>query len=138
MKLYYLAHPAASDAFFQTDENLQHARKLQRLFHEWGINVICPWWVQVMDSLVNPQSYDVEQCLLVDEEVVRRCDGIILTGHCVSRGMRREYNAAVLAQREIVDLVGKRDDELLAYLMFGLKLEIKDVERTDSVDELSS
>lgn len=105
MKIYYLAHPVKSDEHFSVLENLQHALQAQKTLWELKIATIMPWWTycQIYGAA---EGELLTECLKLDEEVVTRMDGLILTGHRISHGMQLELDMANEYGIEVIDLTG--------------------------------
>lgn len=109
MKLWYLAHPVAGDEHRTLEENLEHVLLVQKILWYEGIKAINPWYTYVRNfGQLSPQA--VGPFLEMDIEVVKRCDGLVLAGHKLSRGMQFEYNAH---EGLVIDLIAVPDDKLV-------------------------
>lgn len=124
--VFYVAHPVTTDARFTLDDNLsnvEHWIHWLTLAHP-EIVFIAPWVAEVRafrNENVDASFYD--RVLSDDEEVVRHCDGIILTGGKVSTGMRRELGAAIGAGKLMADLHAYRTPE--EFLEAGIPMFIQ-------------
>ena len=101
-KVFYVAHPVSGDPVGNCGKVCVWIAWLtlvdpSRIF-------IAPWVAEVMgfhNLEVTPEFYD--RVLSDDQEVVRHCDGIILLGGRVSRGMALELEAAQEAGKMVID-----------------------------------
>ena len=75
--LWYMAHPIAQDDKYFSEQNLAHARKLYGMLLRMGHKVIAPW-ITCCDVLDDTKVEEREIGIAVDQEVLIRCDGIIL------------------------------------------------------------
>lgn len=114
--LWYLAHPFASDETHTADENLGDTLGILHILSAIGMKVIAPWVGPCLYYGEEADKLLVEHMLRVDCEVVRRCDGLVLSGHRLSAGMRMEMEAARSADLPIIDLIAKPDEEIIPYL----------------------
>lgn len=103
MKIYYLAHPVRPDSQFTEKQNLEDVIQIQKLLWDCGVWTIIPWYTNV---LIRPNTVNIDEYLVFDEECVRRCDGIILSGHRLSDGMKAELKAAREAGLDVINLIG--------------------------------
>lgn len=110
MKIYYLAHPIAPDENYTVDQNLAHLLKMQRILWEAAIWTIIPYYTYVVEHGSGHDKPNLEEFLRFDCEVVTRCNGIILAGHKVSNGMKRELDA--VTDGTVHSFVGVRDADL--------------------------
>lgn len=103
--IIYVAHPVSGDVQDNCDKVLKWLRWLTEA--DPSRIYIAPWVGEVLAHLdLDPIPADFyDRVLSDDEEVVRRCDGILLTGGRMSTGMKREHSAAVQAHKNIYDLV---------------------------------
>ena len=124
MKLYYFAHPVRPEAGETEDENLEKALAIYKSLIDYGLYVVMPWCVDCCLYPGDTAPRPIDWFLQKDAELVRRCDGIITAGPRVSRGMGRELQAAQWAGKEVIDLVGKKSEEIIPYLALGLRLEV--------------
>jgi hypothetical protein len=110
MKIYYLAHPVRGDDQFSEEENLEHALLVQGLLYEAGIFTVNPWYtfIKLYPNVKSPE--DIEQFLKEDCAVLERLDGVVLVGHKLSDGMRRELNHALSNDLDIVNYIGIPDN----------------------------
>ena len=102
-KVFYLAHPVTGDP-------LGNCIKAEAWIRWLTLNVpehifTAPWVAEVRafaDENALPEFYD--RVLADDQEVVRHCDGILLVGGKVSKGMQLELDAAMeCPERTIID-----------------------------------
>lgn len=101
-RIYYLAHPVAGDV---TDNVARAIRWLRYLMEGDRQSIyIAPWIATIMAIGSEETPDDRRRALDECVEIVRRCDGIVLVGGQVSRGMELELRAAIDAGREIIDL----------------------------------
>ena len=111
-KVYYLSHPVAPDERYTVQENLDHTVEVLSLFFEAGYRVIAPWHSLCL-AKNNAQFQDDEEyrekCLVIDCEIVDLCDGVILVGHKLSKGMKREMEA----HTNTINLISISDKDLI-------------------------
>ena len=105
-QIIYVAHPVSGDVKANCDKVLQWLRWLtaadpSRIY-------IAPWVGEVLAHLdLDPIPDDFyDRVLSDDEEVVSRCDGILLVGGRMSTGMTRELAAARRADKAVFDMTG--------------------------------
>jgi hypothetical protein len=105
-RVLYLAHPLAGDI----THNLASVRVWHRFLMERELDaaIIAPWIAAVEAGADDHDLAARERGLLDAEEIVQRCDGIVLCGERVSKGMQRELFAALMYERAAFSLVGKR------------------------------
>lgn len=103
MKLYYMAHPVSGDVAGNLARAKRWLKWLYKEYTDWGI--IAPWLEIVEYSgLDNNNLEDLLRGLEIDKETVARCDGIILVGGQISRGMHMELEVAKQHGLHIEDL----------------------------------
>jgi hypothetical protein len=102
--IIYVAHPVSGDVKANCDKVLKWLRWLtaadpSRIY-------IAPWVGEVLAHLDMDPIPDTfyDRVLSDDEEVVRRLDGILLTGGRMSTGMKRELAAAFDARKQVFDM----------------------------------
>lgn len=113
--LWYLAHPVRADEQYTVQQNLDHTLVVMQILWNAGFNVIAPWHTI---CLFEKDESSIERCLALDQDVVKRTDGIILTGHKLSRGMMREIEV-VTSFNSIFNLV-RTPDKFLSSRALGL------------------
>lgn len=104
--LWYLAHPVAPDKEHTYEENMTDARRWWVFLLRNNVKICAPWF-GLCHALDDSKPEDRKLGMEIDQIVLRRCDGIIATGHSVSKGMQREIDA--MLQRiddSVVDLTG--------------------------------
>lgn len=112
--VYYLSHPVAPDDKYTVPENLDHTVKVLGIFFDAGYRVIAPWHSLCLrkgDELMQDDDEYREKCLVIDCDVVELCDGVILVGHKISKGMQRELEA----HTNIINLVSIPDVNLIEH-----------------------
>lgn len=120
-QVFYVAHPVSGDPVGNCGKVCVWIAWLTlvdptRIF-------IAPWVAEVMgfvNTKVTPEFYD--RVLADDQEVVRHCDGIILLGGHVSRGMALELEAARAAGKAVIDwsmLESPKDADTLIAMLKG-------------------
>ena len=114
--VWYLAHPIAADGEYSTEENLEHARKVLRLFLEAGIYVTAPW-IPACEVLDDTNVDHRRLGLDIDTTIVSHLRKLILTGHRVSEGMYREIAAIEIVGGWVVDLTGIPDHRLVGEVL---------------------
>lgn len=99
--IFYVAHP-----YVGLMENLDRARRWMHylIVRNATVDFCAPWitWCEVFRELDDP--FIRNRGLEFDCEMVKRCDGVVLCGGRVSRGMRLEADAAVIAGKPVIDL----------------------------------
>lgn len=115
MRIFYLAHPAAADRKYNEEQNLVHARKVQLLLLEAGLVTVMPWhtWIASLGSGWDNPQIDMETFIALDKECITRFDGVILTGHRISRGMAFEMEHAVKIGKIVMDFTSIPDSQLV-------------------------
>ncbi len=108
MKLWYLAHPVREDDVRSFDDNLTHALKMQKILWEAGFEVINPWYASVIIYGAG-EGEVLKRAIEFDCAVIKRCDGLILTGHKLSSGMEKELKVAIDHSKVVVNLIGLPD-----------------------------
>lgn len=108
LEIWYLAHPV-SGASGAVRANLESAIRWLRYFQDQDPtrHYVAPWVACVMANLdrdVHPGTPFYDECLRADQEMVRRCNGVVMVGGRVSEGMARERACAELYGRGVVDL----------------------------------
>lgn len=102
--IIYVAHPVSGDVKANCDKVCQWLRWLTQV--DPSRIYIAPWVGEVLAHLdLDPIPADFyDRVLSDDEEVVRKLDGIILTGGKMSTGMKRELAAAWSCGNPVYDL----------------------------------
>jgi hypothetical protein len=112
-KLFYLAHPLATDDDYNFDQNMNHVVKTLRFCYEAGLCVVAPY--HTISLALDDNNLDHRRIgLEVDCELVLRLDGIILVGHKLSRGMKEELMTAQDYSLTVFNLIGKPDRFLVS------------------------
>lgn len=104
-KVFYVAHPVSGDPLGNCDKVCAWIKWLTLNVPEHIF--IAPWVAEVRafaDENALPEFYD--RVLADDQEVVRHCDGILLVGGKVSRGMQLELDAARATNKLIINVAG--------------------------------
>lgn len=107
-ELIYVAHPVGEQPLMNCFNALQWVRWLTA--NEPTRVYIAPWIAEVLAHLdvpnIVPGSEMWEKVLSNDEQVVDRCDGILLVGGRISVGMARERDRAMAAKsgKSVTDL----------------------------------
>jgi hypothetical protein len=125
--LWYLAHPVTPDDEHTFEQNLEHTRKMLRVCHTKGFYAIAPWYgmVEAYKEWRGTPEYAAfrELGLGMDEQTVAAFGNIILTGHILSSGMRREldviykmYPHTAVKHMRFIDCVGMDDSEIPLFL----------------------
>lgn len=111
--LWYLAHPVAGDDQYTYEQNMEHAKKVYVALLRAGLKVCAPW---ILDCMVLDDSIPEERALGMENDaaIYHRCDGIILTGHKLSRGMEREFTYFRSAGKRIIGFIGISLDDILS------------------------
>lgn len=114
-KLYYLAHPVGPNDFDSLETNLDDGAKWWAFLARRGIFVDATWYglCMVLDD------YDPEDRKLgmeIDKIVLKKCDGLILTGKIVSEGMKEELEICINKGVEVINLVGLSFEEAGPFL----------------------
>jgi hypothetical protein len=105
--LWYLAHPIAPDEKFSFEENMAHALQVARILTDAGLSVCLPWFAMCRfldDSNPEHRALGME----FNKKMVKRLDGLLLTGHKISKGMQIERETC----NSCVDLTGTPDKRL--------------------------
>jgi hypothetical protein len=111
MSLWYFAHPATGDDEHTFQENMAHALQMQKLIWNAGLNVVNPWYSLV--EVFGPAEGDLlERAIGVDLAIIRHLDGIVLTGHKLSAGMKTELEEAMLHDKGVINLIGLHDHQV--------------------------
>ncbi len=107
--LWYLAHPIAPDDDHTYEDNMADARFWWCFLMRNGVTVCAPWF-GLCHALDDSIPEDRTLGMKIDQAVLARCDGIILTGHTLSSGMQREA-AAMTARKPdaVINLVGCKE-----------------------------
>lgn len=104
--VFYMAHPVATDDFYDYDQNMDHILEMMRFFYEdCKVRVIAPYHTLLM-FMDNKNEKHVKTGLEVDCAVVKRLHNLILVGHKISSGMKDEQLAAAEASATIWNFVG--------------------------------
>jgi hypothetical protein len=104
-EVWYLAHPVSGAPRENAHKAIAWIKYLTLEYPERIF--IAPWVAEVLafaDDVVDPAFYD--RVLSDDEQVVARCDGVLMVGTHVSPGMAREAKAARLRGKPVVDITG--------------------------------
>ena len=105
MKLWYLAHPVSGDDSHSLELNLATTLDIQQTLWLAGVNAVCPWFSLV--KIFGPaEDETLDRALKVGFEIIRRFDGLILTGHKLSEGMDAELRVALEFEKPIVNFIG--------------------------------
>jgi hypothetical protein len=85
--------------------NAENAKRWLRWFldNDKARVYMLPWLAEVELSCEGP-VIPWEEAITRDEEIVRRCDGVVLVGGRVSMGMARERDAALAAGKKVRNL----------------------------------
>lgn len=109
--LWYLAHPVGPDSDKTYEQNMEDGMAWWAFLIRAGLSVCAPW-VGLCHALDDGDDNDRNLGMYIDIAVLRRCDGIIATGHKMSRGMRREWELMDVDHR--ANLIGlNRDDNAI-------------------------
>jgi hypothetical protein len=119
-KLFYLAHPLAPDDKYTFEQNMEHVVWVMRECYDAGIYVVAPYHT-VSLALAENNLEHRRIGLEVDCNLVRKLDGLILTGHKLSSGMQVERKVAVEAKLQTFDFIGVEDSDLKPALKYWLK-----------------
>jgi len=122
-KLYYLAHPVGPDDVHTYEENIADGEDWWRALLRAGYNVDAPW-LGLCHTLDDFDSADRKIGMEIDKKVLERLDGIILTGHTVSSGMKAELDLATEKDLPVFVLVDMPIDtgvRSLGHLMEALE-----------------
>lgn len=114
--LLYFAHPVSGGAAGTPAEieaavqaNLARARRwVNFLLHAMPDAAFELSWLSYIEALSEGQAYR-DRGLRDDEINARRCDGIILCGGAMTRGMAREYDSVRAGIRERFDAALRTD-----------------------------
>lgn len=119
MELYYLAHPVRPTKSFTTEQNLDHALKVQKHLFDAGILTVAPWysWVDLFRDTQNSNSEVMSQMLQMDLEVARMLKRIVLTGHELSSGMDAELKLVLSLGGKVINLIGIPDDQIEDFVL---------------------
>jgi hypothetical protein len=110
--LWYLSHPVRPDERYTAEQNLDHTLVVLKILWDAGFNVIAPWHSLCLALKNEPHDAAViERALRLDCDVVKSCDGIILTGHRKSNGMERELEG-LAPFSSLFNLIGIADSQL--------------------------
>lgn len=101
-QLYYVAHPLSGDVQGNLARALRWLAWLAK--RDADRAYIAPWIAFVMAGASDNDPVARARGLADDVAVVTRCDGIVLCGGRVSRGMATERDAMVAICGEILDL----------------------------------
>jgi len=112
MRVIYMAHPVSGDVH----RNLAHAQLWYRRIQDVNplVSLCAHWMVTVWvrtDEPYTEESYDLH--LRWDEAVVARCDGIVLVGGKITRGMARERAVIQEAGKTVYDLTHLGDSPVI-------------------------
>ena len=105
--LWYLAHPVGEDSEMTYAQNMVDGMAWWSFLIRAGLFVCAPW-VGLCHALDDGNDTDRKLGMTIDIEVLLRCDGIIATGHKMSRGMRRKWEMVDVDSR--VNLIGLQRD----------------------------
>lgn len=109
----YLAHPVGASTPHGVAADLSSARGWLKALIDGCPNVaLCVSWLPYLDVLEDSGA-NHERGLRDDCEMVRRCDAMLMVGHRVSDGMRREAAAAVAACLAVIDCTGLEPSEVI-------------------------
>lgn len=118
-KIWYLAHPLATDEHYTFQQNMDHVVHMMRLLFDCGIRTIAPYHTMCLaldDDNLEHRRIGLE----VDCEIVKRLGGrVILTGHKLSRGMNVEVLTAktslAVSEGEILNFIAWKDEVIEYY-----------------------
>lgn len=113
MKIWYLAHPVREGQGWSVEGNKKHALELQEMLLDQGIVTIMPWFSYVSHFGGHKEGI-MKTMFEMNIECVKRCDGIILTGHKLTSGMQVELDAALESVVPILNLIGLPGETLRA------------------------
>ena len=109
-KLYYMAHCLNPENLETYESNILSAKRNLYLLLKNKLNVIAPWIAHVdvylheVYTATKEERDDLEKAgLEIDFNVIKRVDGIILTGPRISNGMKRELDVAIKFNKTIVN-----------------------------------
>lgn len=108
MDIWYLAHPVSRDDKYTTEQNLDHALKIQKILFEAGIVTVMPWHSYCL-TYGSAEGERLAKCLKMDCQIVKLLGKLILVGHKLSYGMAVEFDAL---DGEFIDLIGVPDKHL--------------------------
>ncbi len=103
-EIIYLAHPVSGDPVGNAHKAIGWLRFL--VLADPDRIYIAPWIAEVLafqDDIVDTDQLFYDRVLSDDCEIVRRCDGILLVGGMISRGMALEAEAAMSSDRRVID-----------------------------------
>jgi hypothetical protein len=119
-KIFYLGHPLAPDDKYTFEQNMEHVVWVMRECYDAGIYVVAPY--HTICLALDDESLEYRRIgLEVDCNVVRKLDGLLLTGHKLSKGMIVERTAATRAHLPVMDFIGVEDSDLKPALKYWLK-----------------
>lgn len=120
-KIFYLAHPLATDDEFTFDDNMEHVVWAVRQCYSAGLYVVAPY--HTISLALDENNLEHRRVgLEVDCNIVRKLDGLILTGHKLSSGMMVERKVAMAAKLQIFDFTGVKDADLKPALKYWFNL----------------
>ena len=105
--IVYFAHRVAPSGSATIADNLAAARRwLRTLIRLWPAVSLSAAWLPYLDVLDDGNPDDRDRGIRDGLAVAERCDGIVLTGVELSRGMAAELDVVRRAGGFVVDLVG--------------------------------
>ncbi len=102
-----MAHPLSAYDNFAISDNIVRAERWFSLLlnHISHIDFAADWilWAKFLDDTVEVNR---TRGILFDGEMIKRLDGIILVGDRLSFGMKAEMEAAQVAGKRVINLIG--------------------------------
>lgn len=114
-RIWYLAHPLATDEHFTFEQNMEHVIHVMRICFSEGFRVIAPYY-EICKALSDRSDENSRIGLEMDLQIVSHFPNIILAGHKISRGMNKEYFTSEINFGRCIGLVGLSDDKMHAVL----------------------
>lgn len=118
-KVFYVAHPVTplmaapglAEYEFGIADNLARARRWLRWLIDREPDVaFCMSWLAYVEVLDNAAPEMYERSLRDDCEIATRCDGIVLVGGRLGKGMVRERDAVIVNSGTVVDYLFLGDE----------------------------
>jgi len=91
--VWYLAHPVRADYLYSQTQNMSHTIKVLRVLLAHGVKAIAPWFTHCLIR-AEGDSRSHEEGIRMDELIVPALGGVILAGHRLTNGMKRELESA--------------------------------------------
>ena len=115
-KVWYLAHPGASDEKYSRGENLAHVLKVARICWDAGFRVVLPWHTHFL-FLDDMNRAEREGALAANLFILSHTRRAIFTGHKFSKGMDAEFDYLVTFDyADYIDATGIPDRDLPAFM----------------------